>query len=84
MDPWQVPIMVALIGQLPVFATLARVNQVHGKVKRATNGQHDELVRGQQDLLRRLENLEEEMNVVMRAVVANHVERPNKRRWFRR
>lgn len=84
MSTWQVAIVVALIGQLPVLLTLLRVNQVHDKVRRATNGQHDELVRNQQDTLRRLETLEDEVATIYRAVVAGELKGLRPRRGMLR
>lgn len=79
MTTWQVSILVALIGQLPVLITLFRVNQVHGQVSKATNGQHDELVHNQQDMIRRMEAMEEEINTVYKAVLAERMR--TKSRW---
>lgn len=79
MPNWQVAIIVALIGQLPVFITMLRVL---AHVRRSTDGQHDELVRDLNDLRRRLEVIEQETGVISRAVVADQM-RGKRFRWLR-
>lgn len=84
MEAWQVAILVALIGQLPVLVTLFRVNQVHQTVQRANNGLHDELVYAQKDMIRRMEALEAEVGTIYRAVGADAFEKGRKPpRWMR-